>query len=247
MTLKHSSNRATTTPLQHSLRDITAATDELLNTSYSELLDCASDLLQTECTDNAVSMCQTAASFVPDRARAYLLMTEAAARERDMDALIQACRALIRLDPSCIEAYVHLEMALMRVGDTTSALEATRMLTLLEPDVAPHYLRLGDLYQHCGDLPAAIHCYNEALNVAESTEETEEAREALELLDILQLNQIAALAMADSYFRNCLLESPAETSESRGFFLSSAGENMLRDFCAYSLANMPAGEAPRYH
>jgi tetratricopeptide (TPR) repeat protein len=244
MTFKNSPT--TTKPRRHGQRDI-AATEELLSETYSYLLDSAAAQLQTESTDNTLHMCRTAAAFVPDRARAYLLMTEAATRERDMGALIQACRELIRLDPTCVEAYVHLEMALMRVGDTTSALEATRMLTLLEPDSAPHYLRLGDLYQHCGDLPSAIHCYNDALNAAASTEESEEAREALELLDILQLNQIAALAMADSHFRNCLLESPTETSESRGFFLSSAGENMLRDFCAYSLAHVPQGEAPRYH
>jgi tetratricopeptide (TPR) repeat protein len=215
--------------------------------SYAELLDTASDLLEMNRSQYAILACNAAAAANPDWARAYVLMLEAAAQERDLSTVIYACRELIRLDPSCVEAYINLEEALLRQGDTLGAMEATTMLTLLEPDFGMHRLRLGELYQHLGNIQEAIRCFTLAMDLAESDEDREMARASIENLDIFQLNQIASLAMADSYFRNLLLESPLTAAESRGYFLSQAGENMLRDFCAYALADMPPGTAPRYH
>ena len=241
------SSESTTASLNSTRKTPPRTREQKAQNDYAELLDTANDLLEMKRSQYAILACNAAAAANPDWARAYVLMLEAAAQERDLETVIHACRELIRLDPACIEAYVNLEEALMRTGNTAGAMEAALMLSLLEPGFSQHHLRLGDLHQHHGNIPEAIRCYSDALDMAEGDEERELARMSLENLDIFQLNQIATLALSDSRFRNQLLDSPVTAAESRGYSLSASGENMLRDFCAYALSDFPSGNAPNYH
>jgi hypothetical protein len=136
----------------------------------------------------------------------------------------------------------------MRSGDIPAALRNVNLLIRLDPESAAHHFNRALLCQHQSQIEQAVYEFMHTIWLDPDGPYSDPARCFLEDLDMLQLNQILTLAGDDLIFRTKLSRDCLPAAIERGFALSPAGEQLLQDFCEYSLAESPApARASRYH
>lgn len=194
---------------------------------------------QLRCHTAARAAAEQAIALAPSRIPAYEVLMEVAQEAGDRESTMSACQSLIKLAPRHIPAYNALGAAYVQIGDVEAAMRVARTLIRLEPESAAHHFKMALLCQHQGEVALAVHEFMQTIRLAPNDDHAEAARDALETLDIFQINQIITLAIEDRVFRTKLARTPVDAAIERGFALSEAGDQLLTEFCADSLTELP--------
>jgi tetratricopeptide (TPR) repeat protein len=161
---------------------------------------------------------------------------------------VEASKALLKLAPRHLPARDALGAAYIGLGDVLAAVRVANDLIRLNPYDPAHRFKKALLCQHQGEVRMAVEEFQRVLDISSDPEMTQNAREQLEVLDSIQLNAIIVLSEEDPIFRVKLQRDPDMSVEERGFYLSDAGRQFLRDWISRRLPEQEEDCRPRlYH
>lgn len=122
-----------------------------------------------------------------------------------------------------------LAFAQLQLGNLDEAIQALARLVHIAPSDTFTRFRLATLYHQKGAYANAMREYQRILAMEPDGVFTEQAQAAIQQLDELQLEQIFELSSTDPVFRAKLFRDPVEALRERGFLLSEAAIEMIRN------------------
>ena len=113
------------------------------------------------------------------------------------------------------------------MGMFEKAIQVTNELITLDPTSPLDHFKKA-VFQQKGEVGSAIHEFVRVLEMQPDMAMAEQAEQAIETLDSYQLRHIVMLAVEDYIFRAKLVHDPKSAALERGYYLSYAGMNALK-------------------
>jgi tetratricopeptide (TPR) repeat protein len=191
----------------------------------------------------AVSAAERAIEVEPAKLTAREAIITFHLENRDYERAIAASKALLKIAPRHVPARDALGAAYLGLGDLDAAMRVANDLIRIDPSSPSHRFTRAHLCQHRGEVRMAVEEFQRVIELSPDSEAADAARDQLESLDAFQLNQILTLACDDSVFRVKLEQDADNAIGEKGFSLSDAGRDALRDMVSDGLPSF--GPTPR--
>lgn len=178
--------------------------------------------------DDAILTIKKAIKHTPEDVSAHEMLMNMLLELSRFDDAIHESEELLRVSPHSMSARDVQSIAYLQKGMLDKALQVTNELINLDPASPVNHFKKACLYHQKGDIGNAIHEYGRVLEMQPDMEMAQDAQQAIDTLDSHQLRHIVMLAVEDYIFRAKLVRDPESAALERGYYLSYAGMNALK-------------------
>ncbi|MCS7252822.1 MAG: tetratricopeptide repeat protein [Armatimonadota bacterium] len=176
----------------------------------------------------AVEILESAAAETDDES-INIVLSELYMELGNYSRVVECCSKALRHSPDEPLLLDMLAFAHLQMGNLDEAIQALTRLVHIAPMDTFTRFRLATLYHQKGAYASAMREYQRVLSMEPNGIFAEPAKAAIQQLDEIQLEQVFMLSAEDPVFRVKLMRDPAKTLRERGFYLTEASIEMLKN------------------